>query len=174
MQVSIVTKRCENDADYAKASLFILNNRRDLHPGFTTVDMIALIYSYLSEGQILNIMDINGQVIAIAAYYQGTPDLHFEDKHVAYVDNVILDRAHRNTRVFIRGFNGLIEQIIQDHPETEEFRFAALNDNAYLQKLYSKFAKLSYTREGELGKENIYSTEISSIRALLAQFGRVY
>src|SRR5690554_23711 len=147
--MSITCKRCTDDEDYAQACLFMLKNRRALHPGFITLDVISWMYSYITEGNLIQLMDADGCMIGVGCYYYGSPEQDYEDKHeVAYVDNVIIVQSLRSTRLFFRGFHYLLTQIEQDHPEISELRFAAQSSNDYLQKLYAKFATKSYTREG--------------------------
>jgi hypothetical protein len=174
LPISITCRRCTNDDDYAKASLFMLQNKRELHPSFTTIDIITLLYNYLTAGSLVRVMDANEQDIGVAAYYLGTPEQDFEDKQqVVFVDNVIIARSYRSSRVFVRGFRYLISQIIVDNPEAQEFRFVALSENTYLQKLYPKFASFIGSREGTTGPEDIYSVEINKLRAFLDRFARV-
>lgn len=172
--MSINYKVCTSDEDYAQASLFLIKHRRDLHPSFLVIDMVELIYSYITEGNLIVVTEEEGQVVGMAGYYYGTPELDYSDKHeVVFVDQAIITRSRRSTRVFLRGFQYLANQITQDHPEVHEFRFAALSDNTYLQRLYSKFAAPSYEREGTQGTEQIYSANMKKIQTLLGNFGKL-
>lgn len=174
MSMTIYCKRCATDDDYAKASLFMLQNKTELHPGLSTVDIITLLYYYMTAGSLIMVMDADEHMLAVGAYYMGTPEQEFVDKQrVVLVDNVIVARSYRSTRVFIRGFRYLLSQIIEDNQEVQEFRFVALSENTYLQKLYPKFASFIGSREGTIGTEDIYSVEIHKLRTFLDRFARI-
>jgi hypothetical protein len=165
-------RRCQNDEELAKISLFILNNRHDLHPSYSTLDMVALLYSYITEGILVYTVDDQNKVLGASAYYLGTREHNFEDRHIAYVDIVIVDKTERGTRVFIQGLIYLIDHISHTHPDVEEIQFSALSDNKYICKLYGKFAKASYTRDGAIGEETVFSEKISILKHQLKRFQR--
>lgn len=170
----IQAKYANNDEDYAQASLFLLKQKRELHPAFTAIEMVALIHSYITKGGLVLVKDASGMIIAIAAYYHGTMEKDFEDKdQVVQVDVAILIRALRTSRIFVRGFQILLTQILEENPGVKQFTFHALAENTYLQLLYSKFAALSHTYEGSIGLENVYVAEIDELRSFLARFNRL-
>ncbi|WP_181410167.1 hypothetical protein [Paenibacillus sp. tmac-D7] len=171
--MTTLCRRCSNDDEFAKVSLFFLENRRDLHLSYTTMDTISLLYSYLTQGHLLQATDADNRVIGVLAYYQGTPEEEFKDKEVAFADMVIFDKAHRGTRLFITGLRFWVRELVKEHPEVQELRFAALEENEYLCKLYSKFSETSYRREGMLGKELVFCVKINQIRTILKIFDKV-
>lgn len=166
-------QRCVSDDDFAKASLFMLAHKRDLHPSYTTLEMVTLIYSYATQGHLLCITDTDNRVIGVAAYYYGTPEQEFRDKDVALVDMAIADKAYRGSRLFIQGLQYLVSTIIEEHPEVQELRLAALAENDYLCRLYSKFTSARSVREGTHGKEIVFCEKINTLRGTLKKFTRV-
>ncbi|WP_338553131.1 hypothetical protein [Paenibacillus sp. KS-LC4] len=160
-------KRCENDEEYAKASLFLLKHRRDLHPAYTTMDTLTLLYSYLTEGQLVVALNEQHQVIAITAYYCGTPEQDFQDKEIAFVDMVIVEHIHRGTRLFAEGLGFLVHHVMASHPEVKELRLAALSENKQLCRMYGKFIEEKYKREGALGEETVFGGDIRKIGTML-------
>jgi hypothetical protein len=166
-------KACVSDDDFAKVSLFILNHKRDLHPSFSTTDMVTLIYSYVTQGRMIYTADADDRVIGAAAYYIGTPEQEFQDKEVALVDMAISDRAYRGSRLFIKGLRYMVGRILEEQQEVQEFRLAALAENDYLCKLYSKFTSTRYTREGAQGKEIVFCEKIYKLRTMLNKFQKV-
>lgn len=164
---------CESEDDFAQAGLFLLAHKRDLHPSFSTVDMVALLYSYVTNGRLLFAADDSNRVAGIAAYYYGTPDREFQNKDVAWVDVVIFDKAYRGSRLFLQGLLYLVDRIVEGHPEVQEVHLAALEDNAYLRRLYSKFAEAGGVREGTHGREVVFYAEINNLRATLGKFSRL-
>lgn len=159
--------RCVDESDFAKVSLFALENKRDLHPSFDTLGMVSLLCTYMTQGHLLYAADAGQRVIGISAYYHGTKEQDFEDKGIAFADMVIIEKAYRGTRLFVKGLHYLAEQIAEAHPDVRELRFAALSENAYLCRLYSKFARPAYTRDGQLGEETVFCAEIDRLRATL-------
>lgn len=166
-------KRCTTDEDIAKASVFLLDRRYDLHPSISTMGMVELLYSYMTNGYFLQITDNDGKVIAASAYYHGTLEQDFKDKEIALIDIVIYDRAYRGTRLFVKGFRYMVNAIIDDHPEVQEVRIVALADNDYLCKMYAKLTTSSYEREGQIGKEMVFCVKIHHLRASLNRFHHV-
>jgi hypothetical protein len=166
-------KCCSHDEDYAKVSLFFLENRHDLHPAYSTMDMVYLIYCYITQGHLLYIEDEEHQVIAASAYYVGTPEHDFTDKDIALLDIAIFNKAYRGTRLFIRGLCFKVNLIIERHPEVQELRLVAHASNNYVSKLYSKLTTSSYSREGPLGEEIIFCVKIHQLRATLNRFSKV-
>lgn len=163
-------KQCVNDEDFAKVSLFILERRHDLHPSFTTLDMVELLYMYLTQGYLHQGAQADNRIIGASAYFHGTPEREFTDKEVALIDMVILDKTYRGTRLFIHSLKYMVGWIMDEHPEVDELRFAALSENTYLCKLYSKFAKSSYTRDGKIGQETVFFENINKIGTILKKF----
>ncbi|WP_046233557.1 hypothetical protein [Paenibacillus algorifonticola] len=160
-------KQCENDEEYAKASLFLLKHRRDLHPAYTTMDTLSLLYSYLTEGQLVIGLDEQHQVNSISAYYYGTPEQDFQNKEVVFVDMVIVEQMHRGTRLFAEGLNFLVHKVLENRPEVQELSLAALSENKRLCRMYSKFVEEKYKREGALGEETVFGGEIRKIGTML-------
>ncbi|UQZ81772.1 hypothetical protein SK3146_00928 [Paenibacillus konkukensis] len=171
--MKIECMRCTTDEDFARASLFMLENRHDFHRSFTVVDAIGLLYSYTSQGHLIQVRDAGGRVIGVLAYYHGTPEKEFKDKEVAFADMAIADRAHRKTKLFVQGLRFWVNEIVNEHPEVEELRLAALQENGYLCRLYSKFSEMSYTREGALGPEIVFCVKVNKIMAILKKFDKV-
>ncbi|MGQ7886219.1 hypothetical protein [Paenibacillus sp. WC2504] len=169
-----IYKRCVTDDDLAKVSLFILENRRDMHPSYSATDTITMLYSFIKYGQLIQVVDQNVQrIIAVSAYYIGTPEHDYEDKHIAFVEMAIADRAYRGSRLFIKGLRFLVSEIMSDNPDVQEVRFAALADNVYLCRLYAKFADISHEEDSILGKQMKFGVKINNLRAFLDKFVKV-
>ncbi|MDF2960429.1 MAG: hypothetical protein K0S39_2164 [Paenibacillus sp.] len=162
---------CSCDEDYAQSALFFIRNRYDLDQGYTLLDTVTAVYSYLSHGKIINIKnESSGEVIGICAYYYGTPEFDFDDTHTVFVDNVIVARKYRSTGLFVQGFQYLIEQIKQEDKPVEQFQFAALSANGYLRRLYPKFAKHISTVDDGYETKDLYSANLKELKAFISRF----
>ncbi|TDF97060.1 GNAT family N-acetyltransferase [Paenibacillus piri] len=167
-------RSCVSDDDFAKASLFLLAHKRDLHPSYTTLEMVTLIYSYVTQGRLICcIADDDQRIAGVAAYYQGTPEQEFKDRDVASLDAAIMAKAYRGSRLFVQGLQYMLNTIIENHPEVRELKLAALAENDYLCRLYSKFAPPQSVREGTHGKEIVFCEKINTVRDTLKKFTRV-
>lgn len=169
----ITGKCCNRDEEYAQATLFLLAHRRDLHPAFTTIDTVSLIYTYMTEGHLFQVTNEHGQIIALSAYYHGTPEQNFQDTHLAFIDIALADPAYRGSRLFVRGLHELVRAITACHQEVQELRFAALHTNAYNLKLYAKFARPVEIRAGRLGAEQVFAAPIDELHTMLSKWNKV-
>ncbi|CAG7648547.1 hypothetical protein PAESOLCIP111_05620 [Paenibacillus solanacearum] len=166
-------KRCVSDEALAAVSLFAIENRRELHPSFGTLDMVSLLCSHITEGHLIYITNSDNRVLGMMTYYHGTPEKQFEDKDIAFVNFAIMARAYRGTRLFVKGLYYMVELIIEAHPDVQELRFNALSENTYLCRLYSKFAIARYTQESNLGEETVFCAKIHQLRASLTRYIKV-
>lgn len=165
--------RCTSDEDFAKVSLFLLANKRSLHPSFSTMDAITMLYSYITDGHLIQVTNADGLVTAMCAYYLGTPEQDYADKEVAFIDVAIAHPEYRGSRLFLTGLKYTFQSILANHAEVREIRFAALSENKYVCKLYAKFATFSYRRDGAIGEEMVFRANIDEINAFLTKFYHV-
>ncbi|MFC3803329.1 hypothetical protein [Cohnella sp. GCM10012308] len=163
---------CETDDDFAQASLFLLEHMRDVHPSFSVLDTVTLIYHYLTEGSVVLVRE-GGEAVGLGAYYQGTREEAFADKEIALIDLALAARPHRGTRVFLDGFGFMVRTISERHPEVREVRLTAQSDNKYLNRLYAKFVRPYGVRDGALGEETLYAGPIEHILSMLGKWNRV-
>lgn len=171
--MSAIFHTCLTDEDFAQASLFVLAHKRDLHPSYSTMEVITLLYSYLTQGNMITVKDAEERIIGVGAYYYGTPDQEFKDRDVALLDMAIIDSVHRRTRLFVQGLQYMVNSIIEGHPEVQEIRLAAMSENEYLCRLYGKFAKACNIREGTHGEETVFCEKINTLRDTLMKFHKV-
>ncbi|KRF07192.1 hypothetical protein ASG89_17770 [Paenibacillus sp. Soil766] len=171
--MKISYQKCVSDDDFAKASLFMLARKRDLHASYSTLDMVILIHSYVTQGNLITAKDDNNRVIGMVAYYFGTPEQEFQDKEIALVDIAIADKAYRGSRLFIQGLQYMVHEIMEGNPQVEEFRLAALAENDYLCRLYAKFTSTRFERDGTYGKEVVFCEKINILRDTLKKFTRI-
>lgn len=169
----MLCKRCTTDEDFAKVCLFVLDNKHDLHRSFYTMDMVEVLYTYVTQARMVFVEDADNRVIGAAAYYHGTPERDFQDKEIAFLDMAVADKAYRGTRLFLVGLQYMVNEIAREYPDVQEIRLAALEENAYLCRLYSKFAETSYSREETAVKQLVFCVKINKLQAFLKKYGKV-
>ncbi len=171
--MTIHFKHCVSEDELAEVSLFLLDRKHDLHPSFRTLDMVTLLYQYITQGHLHCGVDRDGRIVGAFAYYVGAPEEEFADRTFVLIDIVISDRAYRGTRFFLNCLDYMEGIVRKDHPEVDKARFAALADNSYLCKLYAKFAEPCYRREGVSGPEMVFSERIDIICSTLRKYKHV-
>jgi len=165
--------RCTSDEQLAAVSSFMLEHKRSLHASYSTMDMVMTLYSYITDGHLIQVTDADGRVIGAAAYFIGTPEREYADQEVAFIDVAIAHPAYRGTRLFLAGLNYTVQSIREHHPQVSEIRLAALSDNVYVCKLYAKFATFYHNRDGSIGQETVFRAKIDEISTFLAKFYQV-
>jgi hypothetical protein len=163
---------CEDDMDYARYSQFFIRHYFDFSKSFTLSDAIMHTLETIAQARIMLILDEHDQVIAWA-HYRFIDEAGGADSAgaIAFVDSVIIARAHRSSRLFLRSFRQMLQFMLQDNPNAHNIRFTALADNVYLNRLYSKFAEPLGQREGAHGVEQVYAAKIPNVTSYLQQFG---
>jgi len=161
---------CNDDHNLAKAALFIMEHKHTIHPAYTTTDMVALIYGYVTNGHIITVKDGNGDIIGITAFFIGTEDEQFRNKQIAYVDVAVCTKEYKLSRIFMRGLSYLIRTLATEYPTVEQVQFAALIENEYLCKLYGKLTTSHFDRPGTIGDERVFSAPISHFQSFLTKF----
>ncbi|MFC4597751.1 hypothetical protein [Cohnella hongkongensis] len=159
--------RCVEEEEFAKVSLYMIERRRDLHPSLCTIDMVTLLYGYMTEGQLHYGMDEEGRVVGVSGFYIEPPEEGVRDRGCVLIDVGIVDKERRGTRLFLKGMQHMIDHVSEHHPEVGVVRLCALSESSYLCRLYAKFARFEGTREGSVGQESVFSGELRQIRDIL-------
>jgi len=165
--------RCITDEDYAKVSLFLLKYKHSLHPAFMTMDVVTMLYGYITNGHLIQVRDPEGQVVAMCAYYLGTPERDFADRGTAFIDVAVVHPEYRGSRLFLTGLTYTFKSILEEHDGVREIQFAALAENQYVCRLYAKIAAFTHTREGFAGEERVFRANLDEINAFLTKFYQV-
>lgn len=169
----VTFKESVTDDELANVSLFFLENMHDMHPAFTTMDMVSVLYTYMTQGHLHHGELPDKKIVLAGAYFHGTPECDFADKHVAFIESVIVDKAYRGTRVFVQSLKYIVDWISDTHPEVEEIRLMTLSKNTRLCNMYAKFASFSHSRQGPSGEEAIFCEKITRIRSILVKYNRI-
>ncbi|WP_372635910.1 GNAT family N-acetyltransferase [Cohnella sp.] len=165
--MTIRFRGCVEDDDFAQVSLYMVEHRRDLHPSLCTIDMVTILYGYMSDGHLHYGVDEDGRIVGASGFYIQPSEEGVRDRASVLIDVGIVDKERRGTRLFLRGMRHMIDYVSDHYPEVEVVRLCALSDNPYLCKLYAKIAPFEGTREGSVGQESMFSGEIHRIRYIL-------
>ena len=159
---------CRSDEDYARFTVFYIRNRHLFHEHFSLVESLCHILQTITDTEIMLIEDEQEGIVGWGHY--GTVDCGYEpdpEGSILFMHSIIVAPESRSHRLFWHGFRALVSQVAEDQPQVREFRFLALRDNAYLNRLYSKFARVTGQREGMHGDENIYVTGFEELKRYL-------
>ncbi|MCP1309984.1 GNAT family N-acetyltransferase [Paenibacillus tyrfis] len=162
---------CRSDEDYAQYALFFIRHRQDFSRHFSLADALMHTLETIQTSTIVLVIDKKGQTIGWAHYRYMTPDgeAHPEGE-IAFVDSAITTEAHRSSRLFVEGFRHLVHHMAAENRGIRVFQFHALADNAYLTRLYSKFARIIGRREGYHGTENLFSADFAALLHYVAKY----
>lgn len=173
--MALVCSVCDREEQLAEIGRFIFQHKKQLHPSYATLDTLSVIYSYVTEGHIIQVTDEENRIAGMTAFYHGTKENGFQDKDIIFIDIAIASTEvrQRASRVFVMGLAYLLEQVAERFPEAKRIRLVALSDNRYVCKLYSKFVRPVATRPGERGEETVFEEEITRVGDYLRKLGRV-
>ncbi|MFF2483838.1 GNAT family N-acetyltransferase [Paenibacillus sp. NPDC058071] len=152
---------CLCDDDFASFARFYIAHSREFHSQYSLPDALLYVLDSLSSFRLMLLDNKDGQLSAFILY-------QYEDNGAAvFIDSAILASPYRSSRVFFLGFRDIVKQIGVENGNASRMRFHALADQAYLNRLYSKFARRIGEREGTNGHENVYETSMQELRQYL-------
>ncbi|OXM85705.1 hypothetical protein [Paenibacillus rigui] len=160
---------CKTDDDFVQYTLFFVRYRSEFSRRFSLSDALMHALETIQTSHIMLLSLPTGEVIGWAQYryfsegYEPDPN-----GDIVFVDSAITLEPYRSTRLFIQGFRVLAAHIAQENPLVRTFQFCALADNAYLKRLYSKFADIIGQREGYHGTEDLFSTDFPKLLQYLS------
>lgn len=161
MSKRLYVKVCESDCDYARFARYYLAKSDQFDRHLTMLDMIAHLMTTLHASRLLLFDDDRGE---LAAYIQ----YRFEDDGATvFFDSAILSESFRGGTAFYRGFGDVIRWIGLENGHVRLVRFYALAGDAYLNRLYAKFATAKGKREGGNGREVVYETPFADLKRYL-------
>jgi hypothetical protein len=125
------------------------------------LDTIAHLMTTLHNSRLLLFDDERGE---LAAYIQ----YQFEDDgSTVFFDSAILSESFRSGTTFYRGFGDVVSWIGRENGHVGLVRFHVLANDAYLNRLYAKFATALGEREDGNGREIVYETPFAELRRYL-------
>jgi len=163
-------RRCLTEDDYVQFTRFFIENRLDFSATFTLNNTLLHILQTIRDSQIILVVDERDKAVGWAHYQYFTAAYQL-DPHgeLAFINSTILAKEYRRSgRLFLNGFRYLAKQIGEENPHVNQVQFCAQSENAYLNRLYAKFANVIGQREGDHGLENIYASEYNQLLSYLS------
>ncbi|RIX51544.1 GNAT family N-acetyltransferase [Paenibacillus nanensis] len=157
----LYAKPCDLDKDYARFARFFIAHCNQFHPKYNLYDAIAHIITSVPGSRLMLFDDERGELAGYVHYR------YDESGTTVFIDSTILISAYRSSRVFYRGFCEVIRQVMLESGGVRVVRFHALGDQAYLNRLYGKFAKRIGELESERGQEVVYETDFEALLGYL-------
>lgn len=153
---------CDEDQDYEKFTLYILDHRKQLHPEFTTPMTFFFLGTQCFYGECFIAQDLNHRVIGALGYVYGTPECEFKDTHILRINMVHIAEHYRGGLLFYNGLKHFIHKQNSQTPRITDVQFFIPKENRYLNRLCFKFAK-KIKETTSFGTEILYSTSFTEL-----------
>mgnify|MGYP001319022155 CR=1 FL=1 len=147
---------CQTDTDLARYASFFIKNRMDFSQDYTLPVVLMHMLETLADAKVMLVEDEDGQVIGWGKFEYRVPDTIF-------VDSIIIDKAHRSSRVFLDGFRYLARHVHEQYPQVSRLSFRALSSQTYVNRLYSKFAVKTGEQDGIFERETYYIADLQKL-----------
>lgn len=158
------SRLCESDEDYAQFSLFFIRHRKDFNSQFSLYNSLEHLLETMDFSQSILSYNTKGELICCAHYWYTNEGLEPDPKgRAVFIDFVLISKEVRSSRVFFDGFRDLANLIAEDNRGVKQMLFHAQAENAYLNRLYSKFAIPIGEHEGYNGAEIKYASDLTSL-----------
>jgi len=168
---SFTTLVCQTADDFSRAFQFMLRTKNAADPFFRTANAYAMVLRVLRYGTMLRFENEEGRIIGIVCYTFGSALNDYEDRNTAYVEYCLAEPSKHGTTFFLRGLTIMVNGILEQNPQTEQFMLAAQESHSHNNRLYSKFATKVETLPGDQEASNVYSVKRDGLMRYLAKFG---
>lgn len=159
---------CRSDEDYAAFCRYFIANRKQFHSAYTLEDALLHLLEHIRDARILLVLDGSDQVVGWGHYMLANEQHEYDaEGHIAFIPSTILSPEYRQSRIFFNGLQKLVTWIGKETPQANTVRFAAVAEDAYLNRLYSKFAEPCRKEQGPFGDTVIYSADMETLRRYL-------
>lgn len=155
---------CRKGIDFARGFAFMLETRREADPG-PTQNMYRIMLRSATYGGMFLYEDGQGNIAALACYSIGTDQGDFKDVHVVHVDYILMKPKLQRSLYYLKCMNFFADTIPALHPEVTIMTMEAEASVKQNNRLYSKFARLTGTIQGDLDLLNVYETTMEEFSA---------
>lgn len=161
---------CKNNEHWSRFTAFYIANRDRIIPGYTVKSALVDVKHSVRNGRGAILIGSSEQIIGIGSFVLGLEEQRFNQKEIAVLGNSYFVEEQRGNRTFVRGLQVLAEQIRGMNPDVAEVRIPTSADNAYTNRLYSKFANIAASRHTPYGSLNIYTTPFDAFANFCSRF----
>ncbi|MCU6708686.1 hypothetical protein M6D81_08140 [Paenibacillus sp. J5C_2022] len=149
---------------------FLLENYTELKLPYS----FPVAFSYLASPVLLSresflCFNEEDEVIGAFGYIHGTGEHDYEDVHVIQLQVAYIKEGHRRTRLFLEGLRYLSEYLAERDEGVREIRFWT-GEDAYSERLFSKFARQTARVESERGILYGYNVAVPDLQDYIARF----
>lgn len=140
--MSFEFRPCELEMDYGAYIKFLIRHHDELNLPYSFAMKLSFLSSPLMMGKAMLVMQEEPyQIVGAAGFVYGTGANDYEDRHVCQVEVAFIRKEYRNTCLFARGLQALLEQMKAGNPNVELVQFWVPAEHRGLDKLFSKFAE---------------------------------
>lgn len=157
-------KICREGVDFARGFAFLLQTRREADPG-PTQNMYRLMLRSATYGGMVLYEDEACGVVGAACYSIGSERADFEDCDVVQVDYILLKPELQGTFYFLRCMRDFFGYISEQYPDVTRVTMEAEASSLRNNRLYSKFARLTGTVQGDLDVLHVYQAKLAHVSA---------
>lgn len=162
---------CRTEEDFVQFTLFFIRHRKDFSANYSLADVLMHTLETIPTSHIFLTLDGNNKIVAWGVYRYTDADYEpHPEGEIVFVDSAVIAEQHRSSRLFLNGLLHMVRHIAEENDNVRTFQFFALQDHAYLTRLYSKFATIVGQREGSHGMENIFSSNLHNILNYVDKF----
>jgi hypothetical protein len=166
--VTVSFRLCTANEDYAAYCQYFIQHRKQFHASYKLGDAIAHLIGYMQEARIVLVLNDTEQIVGAGHYMTVDEEQQFDENGTtAFIPTTILSPGYRQSRVFYTGLREFVRIILTDAPQVNKLQFETQSDNAYLNRLYSKFASPIGEQDGPFGNMVIYSADVEAIKMYL-------
>ncbi|WP_020619973.1 hypothetical protein [Paenibacillus daejeonensis] len=163
---------CRSEHYMEKYMTLVLEHYEELNLPYTFPVALSFLSSPLLMNKKAFVCFANDyETVGAFGYIRGTADEKYTNRHIAQLQIVFIQKAHRGSRLFLEGMRCLAEHNAMEQEPIREFRFW-VPTNLGLQRLLGKFATLVRTWDTENGLLDEYRMTSESLEAYVRRFVR--
>ncbi|GIP40221.1 hypothetical protein J31TS4_35010 [Paenibacillus sp. J31TS4] len=141
--MSFEFRHCTFEMDYESYISFLLQHHAELNLPYPFALKLSFLSSPLLLGKAMLILSEEPyEIIGAAGFVYGTGANDYKDRQICQVEVAYLLPAYRRTLLFGYALQALLDAMKAGNPDVETVQFWSPQENADLEKLFSKFGSL--------------------------------
>lgn len=154
----------EMDSDAYLA--FLVKHHAELNLPYSFATKLSFLSSPLVLGKVLMVFHEDSyEMVGAAGFVYGTSANQYEDKHICQLEVAFLQKAHRQTSLFVQSLKVLIHTIDTDNPHVTQVQFWTAADQGALTGLFSKFEILPGSTKSNKNNLAFYTIPYAELKA---------